>query len=81
MFRYPIVRAELDNILNDFIPQTFNYPTAIIAHKVLDQIVEIQCSLVKWCDYGLPMIDKSKLRVSITEDTEFLLQSELKAVN
>ena len=81
MLRYPIVRAELDNILNDFIPQTFNYPTAITAHKVLEQIVEIQCGLAKWCDYGLPMIDKSLLRVAITEDTEFLLQSELKAIN
>jgi len=81
VLRYPIVRAELDNILNDFIPQTFNYPTAITAHKVLEQIVEIQCSLAKRCDYGLPMIDKSKLRIANTEDTEFLLQGELKAID
>jgi len=47
VLRYPIVRAELDNILNDFIPQNFNYPTAITAHKVLEQIVEIQCGLAK----------------------------------
>ena len=81
MLRYPIVRAELDNILNDFIPQTFNYPTAITANTVLEQIVDIQCGLAKLCDYGLPMIDKSKLRIANTEDTVFLLQGELKAIS
>jgi hypothetical protein len=40
VLRYPIVRAELDNILNDFVPQTFTYPTAIDAHKVLEKILE-----------------------------------------
>ncbi len=66
--------------MSDFIPLTFNYTTAVTAHKVLEQIVVIQCTLAKWSDYGLPMIDKSLLRVANTEDTEFLLQAELNAI-
>jgi hypothetical protein len=31
-------------------------------------------------DYGLPMIDESKLKVANTPDTRFLLQAELKAI-
>ena len=41
VIRYPIVRAELDNILKDLIPLTYNYPTAMSAHLVLEQVVEI----------------------------------------
>jgi hypothetical protein len=41
VLRYPIVRAELDKILKDFIPITYEYPTASGAHRVLEQIVEI----------------------------------------
>jgi hypothetical protein len=43
--REPIVRAELDKILNYFIPLTYVYSTAVSAHKVLEKIVEIQCTL------------------------------------
>lgn len=32
VLRYPIVRGELDNILNDFLPLTYNYKTASIGH-------------------------------------------------
>jgi hypothetical protein len=78
--RQPIVRAELDNILNDFIPLTKKYSTAHSAHKLLEQIVEIQCVLGVSTDYGLPMIDKSLLKVAHTPDTHFLLQAELKAL-
>jgi hypothetical protein len=78
--RQPIVRAELDNILNDFIPLTYKYSTAHSAHKLLEQIVEIQCMLAISPDYRLPMIDKSKLKVANTLDTHFLLQAELKAL-
>jgi hypothetical protein len=67
--------------MDEFMPLTFDYPTARSAHDVLEQIVEIQCTLAKTSDYGLPTIDKSLLRVAITEDTEFLLQGELKAIN
>ena len=76
----PIVRAELERIVSDFIPLTFNFVTTVTAHKVLEQIVEIQCTLAKWSDYGLPMIDKSLLRVANTDNTEFLLQPELNAI-
>ena len=65
----------------DFIPLTFDFSTAVSAHKVLEQIIEVQCTLAKSCDYGLPMIDKSFLIVANTEDTEFLVQGELKAIN
>jgi hypothetical protein len=80
VLRQPIVRAELDNILNDFIPLTYKYSTALSTHKLLEQIVEVQCLLAISTDYGLPMIDKSKLRVANTPGTHFLLQAELKAL-
>jgi hypothetical protein len=61
--------------LNDFIPLTYDYSTAGRAHKVLEQIVEIQCLLAKSTDYGLS--GESVLRVANTPDTEFLVQAEL----
>ncbi len=81
VLRQPIVRAELERIVSEFIPLTFNYVTAVTAHKVLEKIVVIQCSLAKWSDYGLPMIDKSLLRVANTEDTEFLCRLNLMLSN
>ncbi len=80
VMRQQIVRIELERIVKDFIPLTFNYATAVTAHKVLEQIVEIQCTLAKSCDYGLEMIDKSFLIVANTEDTDFLVQAELNAI-
>ena len=71
MLRYSIIRAELDNIVKDFIPQTFTYPTAINAHKVLEKIVEIHCMLATSTDYGLNV--EYKLRVAKTPDTHFLV--------
>jgi hypothetical protein len=71
--RKPIIRAELDNILSDFIPLIKKYSTADSTHKLLEQIVEIQFVLATSTDYGLPMIDKSFLRVANTPDTHFLL--------
>jgi hypothetical protein len=80
VLRQSIVRAELDNILNDFIPLTFDFSTAPSAHQVLEQIIEIQCTLAKSTDYGLPMIDESMLKVANTPETRFLVQAELKAI-
>jgi hypothetical protein len=81
ILRYPIVRAELNNILNDFVPLTFNYPTAMAAHLVLEQVIEIQCKLAKSTDdYGLPLINLSVLKVANTPNTQFLLQAELRAI-
>jgi hypothetical protein len=34
ILRYPIVRAELENILKDLTPLTYNFPTAMSAHLV-----------------------------------------------
>ena len=36
LLRYPLVRAELDNILKDFVPLTYSYSTAMDAHLVLE---------------------------------------------
>ena len=81
MLRHPLVRAELDNILKDFIPLTYNYPTALSTHPVLEQVVEIQCMLAKSTDdYGLAVTDQSLIRVAKTPYT-FLLQAELRAIN
>ena len=41
VLRYPIVRAELDHILKDLIPLTYEYPTALSTHLVLEQVIEI----------------------------------------
>jgi serine/threonine protein kinase len=41
VLRYPLIRAELANILNDLIPLTYEYPTAVSAHPVLEQVIEI----------------------------------------
>jgi hypothetical protein len=80
VLRQSIVRAELDNILNDFIPLTFEFSTAPSAHQVLKEIIEIQCTLAKSTDYGLQMIDESMLKVANTPETHFLVQAELKAI-
>jgi hypothetical protein len=66
--------------LNDFVPLTFNYSTARSAHKVLEQIVEIQCMLAKSSYHGLKIIDESFLKISNTPDTKFLVQAELMAL-
>ncbi len=71
------MRAELDNILNELKPLTYEYSTANLAHKILEQIVDIKCEITT--EYGLAMIDESLLRVANTADTRFLLQAELKA--
>ena len=41
ILRYPNIRRELRNILKDLIPLTYNYPTAMSAHLVLEQVIEI----------------------------------------
>jgi serine/threonine protein kinase len=80
VLRYPLVRAELTNILNDFVPLTYNYPTAMTAHFVLEQVIEIKCILAKSTDYGLTVTDPSLIRVANTPNTQFLLQAELRAI-
>ncbi len=41
VLKQPIVRAELDNMLNDLKPLTYKYITANSTHKILEQIVDI----------------------------------------
>ena len=50
------------------------------AHLLLEQVIEIQCTLAKSTDYGLTLSDKSALRVATDSCTEFLVQAELKAI-
>jgi hypothetical protein len=66
--------------LNDFVPLTYDYPTAMTAHLVLEQVIEIQCMLAKSTDYELFVTDPSLLRVTNTPNTQFLLQAELRAI-
>jgi serine/threonine protein kinase len=80
VLRHPLVRAELTNILNDFVTLTYNYLTAMTAHLVLEQVIEIQFMLAKSTDYGLFVTDPSLIRVANTPDTQFLLQAELRAI-
>jgi hypothetical protein len=81
VLRYPIIRRELDNILKEFIPLTYDYSTALSSHLVLEQVIEIQCMLAKSTDYGLTVTDESLLRVANTPNTKFLLQAELRAIH
>jgi hypothetical protein len=82
VLRYPIVRAELDHILKDLIPLTYEYPTALSTHLVLEQVIEIQCMLAESTDdYGLTLTDESLLIVANTPDSQFLLQAELRAIH
>jgi hypothetical protein len=78
--RFPIIRRELDNILNDVVPLTYDYSTATSAHLVLEQVIEIKCMLAKSTDYGLTVTDLSLIRVANTPNTQFLLQAELRAI-
>ena len=67
--------------MKDLIPLTYEYPTALSTHLVLEQVIEIQCILAKSTDdYGLTLTDESLLRVANTPYT-FLLQAELRAIH
>jgi hypothetical protein len=68
--------------LKDLIPLTYDYPTALSTHLVLEQVTEIQCMLAKSTDdYGFAVTDESLLRVANTPNTQFLLQAELRAIH
>jgi hypothetical protein len=74
VLRYPQVRAELGNILNELVPLTYNFPAAMSVHLVLEQVIEIQCMLAKSTeDYGLKVTDPSLIRVATSPNTQFLL--------
>jgi len=76
-----MIRRELENILKDLLPLTHNYTTAMSAHLVLEQIVEIQCMLAKSTDdYGMSLSNPSVLKVANTPDSQFLIQAELRAI-
>ena len=66
ILRYPLIKAELGNIMNDLLSLTYDYPTAMTAHLLLEQVVDIQCMLAKSADYGLILTNISLLRVAST---------------
>jgi hypothetical protein len=47
---------------------------------MLEQLIEIQCTLAKSTDYGLTVNNPSLIRVANTPNTQFLLQAELRAI-
>ncbi len=75
-----MIRAEIEKIQKELIPLTNEYETAISAYPIIEHLIEIKCMLAKSTDYGLPLIDRSLLRVACSPDTEFLLQAELRAI-
>jgi hypothetical protein len=65
--------------LKDLIPLTYDYSTAIAAHLILEQLIEIQCMLANFpTDYGISLTDESLLKVAIPPN-QFLSQAELRA--
>ena len=68
--------------MDDFIPLTHSFATSEKAHLLLEKVNEIQWVIVSIPFYNLPVPqDKSVLRISITKEAVFLMQSELKAIN
>jgi hypothetical protein len=57
-----------------------DFSVAYYGHKILESIVDIECTLSQWTDYGLPMIDNSLLRIANTPETECFVQAEIKAI-
>ena len=66
--------------MEDFIELTKSYATSEQAHLFLEKVIEIQWIIVRTPYYGL-VVDKSLLRIANTEESEFLAQSEQKAIN
>ena len=60
---------------------TYDYPTALSTHLVLEQVIEIQCMIAKSTDYGFAVTDESLLSVANIPNTQFLLQAELRAIH
>ena len=58
---------------------TKNYKTSRSAHDILEKIMKRNCERIMSIDYGLKMGPGTVLKIADTE--EWLLQSELKAIN
>ncbi len=64
LLKHPLVKTELGKILNDFLPLTYNYATAMRAHLVLEQVIDFKCMLHKKTEYGLEVTDSTVLRIA-----------------
>jgi hypothetical protein len=58
---------------------TKNYKTSRSSHDILEKIIKKNCEKIMILDYGLKMSPETVLKIADTE--EWLLQSELKAIN
>ena len=63
--------------MNDLFPLSFDYSTA---QKLLDLVTKIEWMVEILTEFESPFIDQSFLRVPNSSETEFLMQSELLAI-
>lgn len=60
-----MIRNELEELLKDNLPLTYDYFTSQKAHDVLTEIIEIQCEIAKVPYYGLELTDEVKPLIRI----------------
>jgi hypothetical protein len=53
----------------------------VSAHKILEQIIDLQCMIAKSTFYRQPKSNETVLKIAHEEDYRFLEQAELKAIN
>jgi hypothetical protein len=85
ILRTPIIFAELGNIIQSFLPLTEIEETSAFANSLISEIVQIQCEVGATPFYGIRQstikTNEGRLKVSIKPGAEFLVQSEVKALN
>ena len=59
---------------------THNYKTSRAAHQTLEKIMKRECERAAKVDYGLQMVPDTVLHIAIDEESQWLLQPELKAI-
>ncbi len=59
---------------------TRNYKTSRAAHQRLEQIMKRECERALKIDYGLQILPDTVLKIANTEEFQWLLQPELKAI-
>ena len=59
---------------------TYNYKTSRAAHQRLEKIMKRECERALKIDYGLQILPDTVLKIANTEEFQWLLQPELKAI-
>jgi hypothetical protein len=54
--------------MNDLLPLTHKYETAVSAHKILEQIIDLQCMIAKSTFYRQPKSNDTVLKIAHEED-------------